>query len=149
MEAQVALTAEILRRHWGLAVALGLLVLVAVSVGTAIYRRSSRGQLRATVRDLRAARRLGARARNAVSTAERRLKRLHSRADSVKPRVISEAREALEDARALEKIAGDRVLIAANHVRRVIVEEYPPSRHDALRRKYLPDDKPDGKPFTF
>ena len=140
---------ELLRQNWGLAVAALLFAIVAVVVAAALYRRSARGQLRTRARALRAARRRHERVRRAVTAAEARLKKLESRRASVKPRLLSEAREAVEDARALEKIVGDRVLVAANHLRRVIVEEFPPSRHDALRARYLPDDKPDTRPFTF
>ncbi|NIN38846.1 MAG: hypothetical protein GTO67_09360, partial [Gammaproteobacteria bacterium] len=50
---------------------------------------------------------------------------------------------------ALLKITADQVLIAENHVRKIIVEEFPPNRHDRMRSKYLPDERQGGKPFTF
>lgn len=140
---------ELLQQNWALAVAAPLLLIVAVVIAAALYRRSARGQLRARAKALRAARRRHARARQAVAAAETRVQKLESRRASIKPRVLSEAREAVADARALEKIVGDRVLVAANHLRRVIFEEFPPARHDSLRARYLPDDRPDGKPFTF
>ncbi|MDZ7644578.1 MAG: hypothetical protein U5K76_10395 [Woeseiaceae bacterium] len=140
---------ELSRRNWALAVAAVLFVIVAVIVGIALYRRSARGQLAQRARALRTAHAECARAGRAVATAERRVDRLRERADKVKPRLLEEARGVLHDARALEKIAADRVLIAANHLRRVIYEEFPPARHDALRRRYLPDDKPDKRPFSF
>ncbi len=55
----------------------------------------------------------------------------------------------LEDARALQKIAADRVLIARNQVREIIVHEYPPKRHTAMRSKYLSQDEADPKPITM
>ena len=65
------------------------------------------------------------------------------------PRSIAEAAGALEDARALQKIAEDQLLIARNHVRKIILEEYPPQRHEALRQRFLPADEGDSKPFTM
>ena len=85
----------------------------------------------------------------AVEKAEYVAKRLHDNADRAKPRHLQEAKEALQDARTLAKIANDKILIAENHVRRVIVEEFPPVRHEAMRQKYLPDAARDKRPFTF
>ena len=50
---------------------------------------------------------------------------------------------------ALLKIASDQVLIAENHVRKIIVVEFPPKHHERLRRRYLPGEGDDGKPFSF
>ena len=55
----------------------------------------------------------------------------------------------MQDAEALLKIASDQVLIAENHVRKIIVEEFPPKHHERLRRRYLPGEGDDGKPFSF
>jgi hypothetical protein len=41
------------------------------------------------------------------------------------------------------------VLIAENHVRKIIVEEFPPNRHERMRSRYLPGEREDGRPFTF
>ena len=140
---------DVLHQNWGLAVAALLLGAVGVVIVAALYRRSARGQLRHRAKALRAARRRHAKAGRAVAAAKARVQKLEARAAGVKPRLLSEAREAVEDAQALEKIVGDRVLVAANHLRRVIFEEYPPARHETLRARYLPDDKPETKPFTF
>ena len=78
-----------------------------------------------------------------------RLEGLEARAGSVQPRRLREAAEAVQDAEALLKIARDQVLIAENHVRKIIVEEFPPKRHDRMRSKYLPGELDDGKPFSF
>jgi hypothetical protein len=67
----------------------------------------------------------------------------------VKPVRLQEARDAVQDAGALLKIAEDQVLIAENHVRKIIVEEFPPNRHERMRSRYLPGEREDGKPFTF
>ena len=51
--------------------------------------------------------------------------------------------------RSLAKIADDKAQVQANHVRRVIFEEFPPSRHEKLRARYLPQDVADKRPFSF
>jgi hypothetical protein len=77
------------------------------------------------------------------------LDRLERRADSVTPRRLREAAEAVQDAEALLKIAADQVLVAENHVRKIIVDEFPPRHHARMRSRYLPGDRQEGKPFTF
>ena len=59
----------------------------------------------------------------------------------MKPRRLEEAAGAVQDAEALLKIAGDKVLIAENHVRRIIVEEFPPKHHERMRSRYLPQEQ--------
>jgi hypothetical protein len=41
------------------------------------------------------------------------------------------------------------VLIAENHVRKIIVEEFPPRLHERLRERYLPGEGADSRPFSF
>ncbi|MFQ5983731.1 MAG: hypothetical protein ACE5KS_10215, partial [Woeseiaceae bacterium] len=90
-----------------------------------------------------------AKALQGVEKAERTVKRLHDRAERAKPRHLQEAKKALDDATALAKIANDKVLIAENHVRRVIHEEYPPVKQERLRERYLPEQAPGKRPFSF
>lgn len=143
------MTIELLQRYWAPAIAALLAIVVLTFVVLRVFRDSPRGRLRAQVRELRSRyRQLVGQAR-AVSRAEQRLQRLSARADRVRPRQLEEAREAVADARALQKIAQDQVLIAENHVRKLIFEEFPPRRHEALRGRFLARPKPDGKPFTF
>lgn len=131
---------DLFQRHWGPLVASLLLAVVAVIVLAALWRQSRWGQLGRTVRELRRCRHARDRARRHLRRAERRHARLDARRDRTPPRQLHAAQEQLQDARALLRIADDRMLVAANHVRLVIVEAFPPSRQDALRRRYLPDD---------
>ncbi len=140
---------ELLQRHWALAVAVLLFSIVGVVVILAVLRRTAWGQLRHTLSHLKTRRSEHAAALSAASRAEKTLSSLIPRADKVKPRLLQEAKDLLEDTRALVKIADDQLMIARNHVRRVIHEEYPPRLQERLRRKHLPDDQPDGKPFSF
>jgi hypothetical protein len=90
-----------------------------------------------------------AKQRKALQRLSSRLDHLEARSDAVKPRALREAAEAVQDAEALLKIAGDQVLIAENHVRKIIVEEFPPNRHERMRGRFLPGEREDGKPFSF
>ena len=140
---------EFLQQHWALAAAslIGLAVLLVL--GRALVLGTRGAQLNARVRELRESEKAVVKTGRAVAKATRKLERLRHKADSVRPRVIDEEQGNLEDAKALHKIAHDRVLVAENHVRKVIVEEYPPKRHDALRNRLLPRQAADTRPFTM
>lgn len=143
------MTIEYLLRNWALVIASILGAAVLLFALFRVFQDSAHGRLRAIVQQLRRREGDAQAARKAVEKAVARLERLRSKAESVKPRHVEEASGTLEDARALQKIADDQVLIARNHVRKLILEEYPPKRHAAMRSKYLQQDDPDTKPFTL
>jgi hypothetical protein len=102
-----------------------------------LYEVSPRGRLGAHVAVLRTHRNEVTQAETRLAKASEKLSALRSKADTIKPRLLSEAEEAMQDAQSLQKIAGDQVLRAQKLVREVILEEFPPKRHDGLRNKYL------------
>lgn len=132
-----AMMIEFLTKNWALVIASALGTGVMLFVLFRAYQDSSRGRLKATVGQLRQREQEARAAGNAVDKAARNLDRLRAKADSVKPRHAQEAVETLEDARSLLKIAEDQVLVGRNHVRKLIVEEYPPKQHEAMRSRYL------------
>lgn len=140
---------EFLVRHWSLVAASVIATAIALFVLFRVFTDSARGQLRGRVRTLDRCYRDAARARTVADKADSQLTRLRSNSSRVKPRHLQEASEALQDARALLKIADDQVLVAENHVRKIIVEEFAPARQDALRRRFLKRPEDSGKPFTF
>jgi hypothetical protein len=138
-----------IKANWALAIAAVIGLGLSCALAAHLFHRSARGQLRRVRKTLAAERRKHRNAQARVVKAEQRKSKLQRRADRVKPRALREADEALADARALARIAGDRLAIAENHLRRVIFEEFPPTRHERLRMKYLPDRPAADKPFTF
>lgn len=140
---------EALRQNWALAVALVLLTPALILVGRSLVQRSAWGRLRAAHRKLHKARRQLAQQESRRKQCERRVAALEGKAARVRPRLLDEAREALTDAAALQKIRADQVLVAANHVRKIIHSEYSPQRQVRLREKYLPNDREDRRPFSF
>ena len=138
-----------LAEHWALWVAVIPGALVLLYVTRLLRRRSSGGQLSRAVHDHELAKKELHRAHKNVDSATSRLEKLSGRAGRVKPRVLQESKDALEDALALVKIADDKAQVTANHVRRVIYEEFPPSKHEKLRKKHLPEDIRDNRPFSF
>jgi uncharacterized protein HemX len=132
-----AMSIELLAKNWALVAASVLGTGILLFVLFRVFQDSSRGRLNAAVGTLKKREREARAARRSVDKAAGKLERLRSKAESVKPRHAQEVSESLEDARALLKIADDQVLVARNHVRKAIVEDYPPKRHEAMRDKYL------------
>ncbi|MGH8223236.1 MAG: hypothetical protein ACREQZ_09720 [Woeseiaceae bacterium] len=143
------MTSDFVMRHWSVLAASALILAVAFRFLFQHVGRSPSGQLRQRAATLAAERRNSERAHAATQKAEARLDRLMQRAGQVRPSQLQEAKDALTDARALQKIADDKVLIAENHLRRVIHEEFPPARQARLRQRFLPDQAPDRRPFSF
>jgi len=143
------MTVDYLQQNWALLAASVIGVAVLLFALWRAWRDSARGRLGAELARLAQKRAHASRLQRRVRTARTRLEHLQGRAEHVQPRRLQEAAEALQDAEALARIAADQVLIAENHVRKIIVEEFPPKRHEALRARYLPGDGNSGKPFSF
>jgi len=128
---------ELLVQNWALAVAsilaLGILLFVLVR----FYEDSGQGRFSNALRELRKVRKEQAGAKVRLKKAEKRLAAIRGKSDSTRPRVLSEAEEAVQDASMLVTITGDQVLRAEKILRDVILEEFPPNRQDGLRNKYL------------
>jgi len=132
-----AMSVEFLTKNWALVAASVLGTGIVLFVVFRAFQDSTRGRLNAAVSALRKQEKEARVARRAVDKGEAKLERLRSKAESVKPRHAHEVSENLEDARLLLKIVDDQVLVARNHVRKIIVEDYPPKRHEKMRDKYL------------
>ena len=134
--------------NWALVVAGGIGVVLAFVIIGNLITRTGWGQLRQNLHFLAKARKNEAKAMKAVEKAESIAKRLDENAETTKPRLLQEAIDTLQDARALATIANDKLMVAENHVRRIILDEYPPVRQEALQKKHLPDSARDKKPLS-
>ncbi len=140
---------ESLQSNWAIWLASAMLLIAAVGIIPELLRRTSRGKLNRVFADVKAARKELRKSTRAAKKAEKKYERLLARADRVKPRVLQEAKESVEDAKALAKILNDKVIVAETHVRRIIYDEFPPEKHERMRAKYLPQDIIDNRPFSF
>lgn len=143
------MNADFFSNNWALLLAAVPAFVVVVSVIRQLAIQSGPGQLRSVLADHRSAMKAFDIARAQKAKAERRAEKLNAKAEQTKPRLLQEATDSARDAKSLEKIAADKVLVTANHVRRVIHDEFPPTRHEELRARYLPDDVEEGRPFSF
>lgn len=88
-------------------------------------------------------------ARRAAAKAKRKFENLKSRAQHVKPARLREAEEQAKDLETMVGHAKDRVMVAENHTRRIILDQYPPAKQQQLLAKYLPAEDEKTKSFTF
>lgn len=135
-----------LSSNWALILAVAPALIAIVLISRLLISRTASGQLRGVLEGYRDAQKELSDAQKSRRKTAARVEKLVSKAGKTVPRVLQETKGAAEDAKSLEKIAGDRVLVAANHVRRVIHEEFPPDQQQALRNKYLPQDGNSGLP---
>ena len=131
------MTVDFIIRNWALVAASILATGILMFVLVRLYRESDRGQLGNRVRALQGRYKEVARAQKGLDKASERLDELRKKASTVKPRHVEEAGEAVEDALLLINNANDQALIAEKNVRELILDEYPPEQHEALRQKYL------------
>ncbi|MDA0705427.1 MAG: hypothetical protein O2907_05605 [Proteobacteria bacterium] len=131
------MTMDFVIRHWALLIASVMGTAVVLFVLYRLEAESARGRLRSRVRELNAQKIAAKRAERNSNRAQQRFHRLQGRAGTVPPRQLSAADEAVQDARMLQKVADDLVLVAQRKLRDLIIEEFPPNRHDGLRNKYL------------
>ena len=141
--------ADIFANNWALIIAVVPATIALALVTPYLLARTASGQLRKMLAGYRQAQRQLVRAQKNSKQATARARKLASKAGKTRPSLLKKATEAAEDAAALEKIAADKVQVTANHVRKVIHEEFPPTKQQRLRQKYLPQDDADGRPYTF
>lgn len=131
------MNAAFLQQHWALLIASVLILGVALFVVFRLIQGSRRGRFAEALERLRERERALAAATRTVAKTKARVEKLQARGDSVPPGKLLAARDALEEARETERLLNDQVLVVRNAARTVILEEYPPNRHEAMRRKYL------------
>jgi hypothetical protein len=140
---------DLVLENWALVAASVIITALVLQALFVLGSRTPRAMLRRAWGELQAKRHDAAKALRRANRARRQCERLEGRSQSVRPIKLEESRAALSDNEALLNIARDRVLVAENHVRRVIVEHFPPTKHDKLRARYRLGDVPGEKPFTF
>jgi len=140
---------ELLQTHWAAWMALASLLLAAGMVTPQLLQKTSRSKLNRVLGNMKEARKEVRKAKRATDRAERKFRKLLARGDRVKPRILEEARGAVDDGRRLAKIMSDKLMVAETHVRRIIHDEFPPAEHDRLRDKHLVPNLEDTRPFSF
>jgi len=140
---------ESLQSDWAIWLALASLVIGLALIIPILLKQTSRSKLNKVLSDLKDTQKELRKSARVAEKAEKKLQKMQANIDRVKPRELQEAKDAVDDSKALAKILSDKMMVAQNHVRRVIHDEFPPSKHDRMRAKYLPQDIKDERPFQF
>ena len=115
---------------------LGIFLIILLGVVLPNIMPTPRGRLNRQRRELK--HRLFERqlAEKAADKAQRDFAKLQSRAQNVQPKQLREAEDLAADMKTMLVHANDKVLVAENHVRRILLDEFPPAVHQALLEKY-------------
>jgi hypothetical protein len=130
-----------LQQYWAPLVASVLILGIALFVVFRLLQDSRRGRLAEALQHLRERERALEAAARDVRKAGARLEKLRGKGDSVPPGRVLEAKDALQEASETERLLKEQVMVVRNNARTVILEDYPPKRHEAMRRKYLGESK--------
>lgn len=140
---------ESLQSDWAIWLALASLVVAIVLIIPIVLKRTSRSKLNRVLSDLKETQKELRKTGRVSDKAEKKLQKMLANIERVKPRELQEAKDAVDDSKALTRILSDKLMVAQNHVRRVIHDEFPPAKHDQMRAKYLPQDVKEDRPFQF
>ena len=132
---------EVLKQNWALAAASVLALGIALFVIFRMLQDSRQGRLARALRDVRDRERALRKASRDADKAAARLSSLSTRGDTVAPKKLVGAKDALAAAQETERLLRDQVLVVRNTARTIILEDYPPKRHEALLKKYLGESR--------
>jgi hypothetical protein len=131
------MTAELLQQHWALVIGSVLALAIALFVLLRVLGQSRRGRFAKALGDLRERERALGKASDAADKAAARLSRLSAKGDSIAPNKLLAAKDALVGAQEEEKLLREQVLVVRNNARTIILDEFPPKRHESLLRRHL------------
>ena len=132
---------QVFPKYWALIIASVLGLAVLLFVVFRLLGDSRRGQLASALRELRERERTLQSTSKEVSKCLKKCEKLAANGDRTPPNKLLEARDALAEARETERLLKDQVLVLRNNARTIILQDYPPARHDAMCRKYLGESR--------
>jgi hypothetical protein len=115
---------------------IGIFLVVAIAVILPNIMPTPRGRLNRQRRELRHSLYERQQAERGSAKAARELVKLQARAQDVQPKLLREAEGRAQDMQIMFGRANDKVLVAENHVRRILLDEFPPATHQQLLKKY-------------
>ena len=117
-------------------IGLGIFLIILLGVVLPNIMPTPRGRLNRQRRELK--HRLFERqlAEKAADKAQRDFAKLRSRAQNVQPKQLREAEGLASDMKTMLVHTNDKVMVAENHVRRILLDEFPPAVHQQLLKKY-------------
>jgi hypothetical protein len=128
-------------QYWALIIAsvLGLAILLFVLFR--LLQDSRRGQLSSALSELMERDRALQSASRTVSKCLSKCEKLATKGDRVPPNKLLAAKDQLAEARETEALLKDQVLVLRNNARTIILQDYPPAKHEVMCRKYLGESR--------
>ena len=129
----------------------GTAILLAVLVGVVLPNvlPTPRGQLNRQRRELRHRLYELNKAEKASRLSLSNYEAMRAKAQTTSPHRLARAEQRAKDMETLLGHARDRVLVAENHLRRTIIDRYPPVHHGRMLNRFVPDRKARPLPFGF
>ena len=132
---------QVLPKYWALIVASVIGLGIALFVIFRVVQDSRRGRFASALNHLQERERALEKESRNVAKALKKCEKLAARGDKVPPNQMLAAKDALAAARENEALLKDQVLVVRNDARNIILQDYPPNRHDAMCRRYLGESK--------
>ena len=128
---------QVFTQYWAPIIASVLVLAVLLFVAIRLMLDSRRGQLFSALNKMRERERALQKASKTVANCLEKRKKLAAISDRIPPNKLLAAKDALAAARETEALLNDQVLVLRNNARTILLQEYPPNRHETMRRKYL------------
>ena len=128
---------QVFPKYWALIIASVLGLAVLLFVVFRLLQDSRRGHLASALRDLREREKTLQSTSKKVSKCLKKCEKLAAAGDRTPPNKLLEAKDALAEARETEALLNDQVLVLRNNARTIILQGYPPTKHEAMCRRYL------------
>ena len=128
---------QVFPQYWALIIASVLGLGILLFVVFRLLQDSRRGQLSSAMHELRERGQALQSASKTVAKCLSKCEKLAAAGDKVPPNKLLAAKDALAEARETEALLKDQVLVLRNNARTIILQDYPPARHEAMCRKYL------------
>lgn len=132
---------QLFPQYWALIIASVLGLAILLFVVFRLLEDSRRGQLSSALNDLRERETALHSASKTVAKSLLRYEKLAAMGDKVPPNKYLAAKDAMAEARETEALLTDQVLVLRNNARTIILQDYPPTKHEAMCRKYLGEVK--------
>ena len=123
--------------YWALIIATVLGFAILLFVVFRLAQDSRRGQLSSALDELHERERALKITSRKVAKYMAKCNKLASRSDKVPPNKVLAARDALAEARETERLLQDQVLVLRNNARTIILQDYPPAKHEKMCRRLL------------
>lgn len=132
---------QVFPQYWALIIASVIGLAILLFVVFRLLQDSRRGQLSSALIDLRERDKALYSASKNVAKLLVKYEKMAAAGDKVPPNKYLAAKDALAEARETEALLKDQVLVLRNNARTIILQDYPPTKHEAMCRKYLGEAK--------